>query len=108
MADEAVRFHYRTDDAVIVTASTVDGSDIGAGVGVVAGLGTAWRPPADAAMVACTWLGAAGPERDFALPITPADAPAHPAGVYRVWYRLSVPPFAPLVRCDVPVVIYGE
>lgn len=105
---ESVRFPYRSDDALIVTAATEDGTSIGAGVTVVAGLGSAYRPPADVAMVACTWLTGAGATRDFALPLSPSEAPTVAAGVYRVWYRLSVPPFAPLVRCDVPVVIYGE
>jgi hypothetical protein len=101
-----MKFHYRTDDAIIVTATSPLGDDIGDAVTVTAGLGTAWRPPLEASLLPCSWLTPAGPERAFALPIKPATQ-GIAAGVYRVWFRLGVAPLNPLVRVDEPVVIFG-
>lgn len=102
-----MRFHYRTDDAIIVTAQDPMGADISDAVTVVAGLGTAWRPPLEAALLLCSWLTAAAPERAFALPLKPSTQ-GIVSGVYRVWFRLGVSPLHPLVVVDEPVVIYGE
>lgn len=101
-----MRFHYRTDDAIIVTASDPLGAVISDAVTIVAGLGTAYRPPIEASLLPCSWLTAAGPERAFALPLKPATQ-GIVSGVYRVWFRLSVPPLSPLVVVEEPIVIYG-
>lgn len=100
-------FHYRTDDALYVAATHPMGTVIDDTMTVVAGLGTAWRPPLEGALLPCTWLTPAGAERGFALPIKPATQ-GITAGVYRVWFRvLGAGGTNPLVRVDEPVVIFG-
>lgn len=102
-----MKYHYRDDAAIYVTASDPLGNTITDLMTVAAGLGTAWRPPLEAALLPCTWLTPAGPERGFALPIKPATQ-GIAAGVYRVWFRVSgAGGTNPLVKVDEPVVIYG-
>lgn len=102
-----MKFHYRTDDAIWVTATDPLGNVIGDTVTVSAFLGTAWRPPLEGALLPCTWLTPAAPERAFALPIKPATQ-GLTAGVYRVWFRLgNAGGTNPLVRVDEEVVIFG-
>ncbi len=109
MADSE-RFHYRTNNAVIVTVTNPAGATIPDTVTVKAGLGTAYRPPAENTLTTCSWLGAAASEREFSLRIEPSAAPTIPPGVYFVWFRLSgvgVSPLSPLLRANDQVVIYG-
>ena len=101
-----MRFHMRTDDAIIVTATDPLGNTIGDSVTVKAGLGTAWRAPLEGALLTCSWLTPAGSERAFALPIEPV-AQGIAAGVYRVWFRLGAGALNPLVMVPEPVVIFG-
>jgi hypothetical protein len=101
-----MRFHNRTDDAIIVTAIDPLGNTIGDTVTVKAALGYAWRAPLEGALVTCSWLTPAGPERAFALPIEPA-VQSIADGVYRVWFRLGAGALNPLVKVDEPVVIFG-
>jgi hypothetical protein len=102
-----MRYHYRTDDAIYVTAADPLGNTITDLMTVAAGLGTAWRPPLEAALLPCTWLTPAGTERAFALPIKPATQ-SITAGVYRVWFRVGgAGGTNPLIMVPEPVVIYG-
>lgn len=101
-----MRFHYRTDDAIWVTATDPTGADISDAVTVTAFYGTAWRAPLEGALLPCSWITPAGPERAFALPIKPATQ-GLAAGVYRVWFRLGVGALHPLVMVPEPVVIFG-
>lgn len=108
---EAERFHYRTDDAVVVTVADPAGQAIPNTVTVVAGLGSAYRPPAENLLVSCPWAdNVPAAERDFTLRVRPATAPVVAPGAYRVWFRLSgagVSPLSPLIKADTTVVIYG-
>lgn len=106
---ESLRFPARTVDGITVTATHPAGAVIPNTVTVKAGLGTAWRPPAEAALKACTWITGADVSRDFVLPVNPA-VDGTPAGTYRVWFRLAgagVDPLSPLVKAEGNVVIYG-
>lgn len=102
-----MKFNIRTDDAIIVTARDPMGGTISDAVTVTAGLGTAWRPPLEASLLACSWLTPASAERAFALPIKPLTQ-GIAAGVYRVWFRLGVGALHPLIVVDEAVVIFGE
>jgi hypothetical protein len=101
-----MRFPYRTDDAILVTAADPLGNSITDLMTVSAGLGTAWRAPAEGALLPCTWLTPAGPERAFALPLNPSTQ-GIAAGVYRVWFRLGTGSLNPLIMVPEPVVIFG-
>jgi hypothetical protein len=103
---EAIQFHYRTNASVAVEVTSPDGTSIADAVTVKAGLGTAWRPPAENLLTSCSWISLSAPVRTFALAVNPSVS-LTPAGVYYVWFRLTVAPLAPLVRADVRVVIFG-
>lgn len=102
------RMHYTTVDVLPIEVASPDGAEIDDGVHVVAGLGTAWRPPL--VMASCEWVGDPAATRVFGLMVDPVQDDT-PNGVYRVWFRLSgagVDPLSPLVKADDEVVIYGR